>query len=105
MQADSTAHRTIWAVIGEKLKERGVLSGIRSLVFMDDAFLVVRLLGSSESSDAGSKMLREVRRALASELFTAFQLKTDLVKSLCGANKVIFLNRLFVDAVEVWSFG
>ena len=57
-----------------------------------------------ENEQEAALFTRDIRQRLSDKLATDFALRTDLVKSLMGRSKWVFLNALFVAHVKIPSF-
>eukprot|EP00971_Amphidinium_carterae_P274459 5446389-Amphidinium_carterae.1 len=71
---------------------------MNSALYMDDVVVVPHLLHPVEEAD--SESLSDLKTRMGSTPTHLYRLKSDLVKSLIGKRKFVYLNRVFAGAAE-----
>eukprot|EP00971_Amphidinium_carterae_P037581 738725-Amphidinium_carterae.1 len=106
--ADSTLHKLLWNYVVTHLIDSRVLSGRgMTAVFMDDLLLLFIMdsafaEGASPSDVAAT--VAEARAEMSRVFEESFGMKTDILKSLIGRRKRVFLNELLVGPCRVSDF-
>eukprot|EP00971_Amphidinium_carterae_P310472 6169541-Amphidinium_carterae.1 len=92
--ADTVTHKAMWIQILDKLRRAGTIPDKgRLIVYMDDAVTAAILVAlSSMSAREQREAAREMRSHPAAQMWSRFNLRTDIMKSLIGSQKIIFLN-------------